>query len=75
VNLATSPDGIVSLGYGKFGVVEVKYPYKHRKNTIKEVCKDSSFCLSNRDSQIAIDRHPVDRSAKIKSPCRYFSSS
>jgi len=75
VNLATSPDGIVSLGDGKFGVVEVKCPYKHRKNTIKEACKDSSFCLSNRDSQIALDCHPVDRSAKIKSPCRCFSSS
>ena len=56
--LATSPDGIVSLGDGKFGVVEVKCPYKNRKNTIKEACKDSSFCLSKRDGQIALDhRH------------------
>ena len=56
--LATSPDGLVSLGDGKFGVVEVKFPYKHRKNTIKEACKDSS--LSNRDGQIALDHQHDD---------------
>ena len=48
--LATSPDGIVSLRDGKFGVVEVKCLYKHHKKTIEEACKDSSFCLSNRRS-------------------------
>ena len=54
--LATSPDGIVSLGDGKFGVAEIKCLYKHRKNTIEEACKDSSFCLYYRDGQIALDR-------------------
>ena len=46
---------VTSLGDGKFGVVEVKCPYKHHKKTIKEACKGSSFCLSNRDSQITLD--------------------
>ena len=53
--LATSPDDIVSLGNGKFGVVEVKCLYKHHKNTIEEACKDSSFCLYHRNGQIALD--------------------
>ena len=56
--LATSPDGIISFGNGKFGVVEVKCPYKHRKNSIEEACKDPSFCLFNKDGQITLDhRH------------------
>ena len=54
--LATSPDGIIPLGSGKFGVVEAKCPYKHRKNSIEVACKDTAFCLSKEDGQIALNR-------------------
>ena len=40
--LATSPDGIIPLENGKFGVVEVKCPYKHHK-TLKTAAHWSSF--------------------------------
>ena len=55
--LATSPDGIIHLGDTKFGVVEVKCPYKHRKSSIEVACKDLTFCLTRgEDSQIALNR-------------------
>ena len=57
--LATSPDGIIRLDNGKFGVVEVKCPYKHRKNSIEVACKDTTFCLSKgtENGEIALNRH------------------
>ncbi|MEE6517973.1 hypothetical protein FKM82_028619 [Ascaphus truei] len=45
--LAASPDGIVKDGRtGKtLGILEVKCPYKHRENTVREACADRYFCL------------------------------
>ena len=54
--LATSPDGIIPIGNGKFGFIEVKCPYKHRKNSVEVACKDTSFCLLKKDSEIALNR-------------------
>ena len=31
--LATSPDGVISIDNERFGVIEVKCPFKHRKNS------------------------------------------
>ena len=56
--LATSPDGIIPLGRGRCGVVKAKGPYKHHKSPIKEACKDTAFCFSKEDGQIALNhRH------------------
>ena len=57
--LATSPDGIIRLDNGKFGVVEVKCPYKHCKNSIEVTCKDTTFCLSKgtENGEIALNHH------------------
>ena len=41
--LAIFPDGIIRLDNGKFGLVEVKCPYKHRKNSIEVACKDTTL--------------------------------
>ena len=56
--LATSPDGIIPLANGKFGVVEVKCPYKHRNNSIEVACKDPAFCLfrNTENGQISLNR-------------------
>jgi len=43
--LATSPDGVITIDNGRFGVIEVKYPFKHHNNSIEVVCKDTHFCL------------------------------
>lgn len=43
--LATSPDGVISIDSERFGVIEVKCPFKHCKNSIEEACKDTAFCL------------------------------
>ena len=43
--LATSPDGVIWLRNEKFGIVEVKCPYKHRDNSIEIACQDPAFCL------------------------------
>ena len=53
--LATSPDGIIHLDNGKFGLVEVKCPYKHCKNSIEVACKDTTFCLS-KGTEVALNR-------------------
>lgn len=59
--LAASPDGIVvnkSSGERK-ELVEVKCPYKHRENTVKEACKDKHFCLEDQgDSYTLKKNHP-----------------
>ena len=47
--LATTPDGIVPLSGMDFGLVEVKCPFKHRKNKIVDACSDASFCLQVTD--------------------------
>ncbi|KAJ1198498.1 hypothetical protein NDU88_002339 [Pleurodeles waltl] len=46
--LAASPDGIVkNNSTGKpIGLLEVKCPYKHKDQTIREACKDDKFCLT-----------------------------
>ena len=44
--LATSPDGVIWLRNEKFGIVEVKCPYKHHDNSIEMACQDPAFCLS-----------------------------
>ena len=54
--LATSPDGIIPFANGKFGVVEVKCPYKHHSNSIEMACKDTTFCLLKKDCQITLNR-------------------
>ena len=43
--LATSPDGVIWLRNEKFGIIEVKCPYKHCDNSIEMVCQDPAFCL------------------------------
>lgn len=43
--LATSPDSIILLDNEKFGIVEVKCPYKDRDNSIETTCQDQAFCL------------------------------
>ena len=45
--LATTPDGIIALSGTDFGLVEVKCPFKHRKNKIVDACSDASFCLTD----------------------------
>ena len=60
--LASSPDGSILVGNGKFGLVEVKCPYKHLKSSIEVACKNPTFCLSKctdlskftEDNQIAL---------------------
>lgn len=55
--LATSPDGIIHLMNGEFGVIEVKCPYKHHEHTIVDACKDAAFCLYTNDSgQVQLKR-------------------
>ena len=54
-HLATSPDGVISIDNERFGGIEVKCPFKHRKNSIEEACKDSAFCLIMCDGQIMLN--------------------
>ena len=55
--LATTPDGIIQLeNAGKFAVLEVKCPYKHRQNLIEVACEDKAFCLSKSDDQVQLNR-------------------
>jgi len=44
--LATSPDGIIPLSASSFGLIEAKWPFKHRNSKIAEACVDSSFFLA-----------------------------
>ncbi|XP_030898895.1 uncharacterized protein [Melopsittacus undulatus] len=45
--IAASPDGIIKeAATGKaLGLLEVKCPYKHRNNTVRDACNDKDFCL------------------------------
>uniref|UniRef100_A0A8C8RJF9 YqaJ viral recombinase domain-containing protein n=1 Tax=Pelusios castaneus TaxID=367368 RepID=A0A8C8RJF9_9SAUR len=59
--LAASPDGIVrEADTGKLlGLLEVKCPYKHRDKTVKEACKDKTFCLEVDGESYSLKRnHP-----------------
>uniref|UniRef100_A0A8C8RJ90 YqaJ viral recombinase domain-containing protein n=1 Tax=Pelusios castaneus TaxID=367368 RepID=A0A8C8RJ90_9SAUR len=59
--LAASPDGIVrEADTGKIlGLLEVKCPYKHRDKTVKEACKDKTFCLEADGESYSLKRdHP-----------------
>ncbi|XP_030071907.1 uncharacterized protein LOC115478581 [Microcaecilia unicolor] len=56
--LAASPDGIVHDGTsGKpVKLLEVKCPYKHRDHTVKDACKDASFCLEKNGDTYALKK-------------------
>ncbi|XP_069069049.1 uncharacterized protein [Pleurodeles waltl] len=59
--LAASPDGIVKdNSTGKpVGLLEVKCPYKHKDNTIRDACKDGNFCLTQDGDSYALKKdHP-----------------
>ena len=47
--LGATPDGLVYIGLGTLGLLEVRCPYKHRNSTIVDACKDSGFCLALND--------------------------
>ena len=54
--LATSPHGVITNDNERFGLIEVKCPYKHRNNLIKVACKDNAFCLIiSDDGQIMLN--------------------
>uniref|UniRef100_H3AZD7 YqaJ viral recombinase domain-containing protein n=2 Tax=Latimeria chalumnae TaxID=7897 RepID=H3AZD7_LATCH len=46
--LGGSPDGVVKdVTTGEtINLLEIKCPFKHRNNTVKEACKDKTFCLT-----------------------------
>ncbi|XP_029442341.1 uncharacterized protein LOC115082225 [Rhinatrema bivittatum] len=56
--LAASPDGIVRDGStGKPAkLLEVKCPYKHRDHTVKDACKDKTFCLEEAGDAYALKK-------------------
>ncbi|KAJ1087437.1 hypothetical protein NDU88_000608 [Pleurodeles waltl] len=59
--LAASPDGIVkNNSTGKpIGLLEVKCPYKHKDQTIREACKDDKFCLTPAGNSYTLKKdHP-----------------
>ena len=55
--LGASPDGLVHIGDGKFALVEVKCPYKHRNSVISDACKDSGFCLTIINDKVVLKRN------------------
>nr|XP_033815588.1 uncharacterized protein LOC117367259 [Geotrypetes seraphini] len=57
--LAASPDGIVHDGTtGKpVKLLEIKCPYKHRDHTVKDACKDASFCLEKNGDAYALKKN------------------
>ena len=57
--IGASPDAKICL-LGETGIAEVKCPFKHRNETIREACADHEFCLEpDNDGQYRLkDTHP-----------------
>ncbi|XP_062408923.1 uncharacterized protein LOC134099908 [Sardina pilchardus] len=66
--LAASPDGIVEDKQTgeRLLCLEVKCPYKHRENTVREAClQDSAFCLELADEE--------DQQYRLKTKHSYYT--
>ena len=56
-HLGASPDGVVSCTCHGKGVIELKCPYSHKDDTIKNaVTKNNTFCLIEHDGKLKLRR-------------------
>ena len=56
-HLGASPDGVVSCTCHGKGVIELKCPYSHKDDTIKDaVTKDNASCLMEHDGKLKLRR-------------------